>query len=502
MKQNQPFWRFLMSGLPPRSTPHAPAEIGAHRLTSAVPILLALTLITFSATAGATPLVIHEWGTFTSLQDENGQAIGGINADDEPVPAFVHHAGGVLVFPATEMPNSTVKGFPRCDTDVTMRLETPVLYFHPAAGTDALPPVTVSAAFHGGILSEFYPQANTIVSGTTTNLFTALRSTTVGTLTWPDLAINTHPGTAWPGPDCTNGVWTSPRAVAAADVRATNGEAERFLFYRGVAHLDSPVSVTRHAGQLTIYCSYLADSDQIPENRHFCLVDIAPDGTVAFRTFPGMALMDNGAAIVTTPATFPAADYSTANRAALRTYLHDALVKDGLFADEADALLNTWQASYFKSPGLRLFFLVPRTWTDTYLPLKVSAPADITRVMVGRVEIVTPAQRQTLATIAQTPAKSIQADAQTLWNSIMPTLSTNAAHARPLLDGTGSFKSLGIPVPPLYQSYLDLGRFRNALVLEAARENPTPSLNTFIAAYGLRGYAPAGTTSPTVSVAY
>src|SRR5262245_60845706 len=35
-------------------------------------------------------LVVHEWGTFTSLQDENGQALGGINVDDEPVPPFVH----------------------------------------------------------------------------------------------------------------------------------------------------------------------------------------------------------------------------------------------------------------------------------------------------------------------------------------------------------------------------------------------------------------------------
>jgi hypothetical protein len=33
------------------------------------------------------PLVVHEWVTFTSLQDEQGNAIGGINTDDEPVRA-------------------------------------------------------------------------------------------------------------------------------------------------------------------------------------------------------------------------------------------------------------------------------------------------------------------------------------------------------------------------------------------------------------------------------
>src|SRR5204863_2540425 len=36
------------------------------------------------------PLIVHEWGTFTSLQNEASQAIGGINTDDEPVPRFVH----------------------------------------------------------------------------------------------------------------------------------------------------------------------------------------------------------------------------------------------------------------------------------------------------------------------------------------------------------------------------------------------------------------------------
>ena len=33
---------------------------------------------------------IHEWGTFTALQNDAGVAAGGINVDDEPLPAFVH----------------------------------------------------------------------------------------------------------------------------------------------------------------------------------------------------------------------------------------------------------------------------------------------------------------------------------------------------------------------------------------------------------------------------
>ena len=58
----------------------------------------ALLLAAFPARAAA-PLVIHEWGTLTSLEDESGQPIPGINADDEPVPSFVHRISHGLLLP-------------------------------------------------------------------------------------------------------------------------------------------------------------------------------------------------------------------------------------------------------------------------------------------------------------------------------------------------------------------------------------------------------------------
>ena len=62
------------------------------------------------------------------------------------------------------------------------------------------------------------------------------------------------------------------------------------------------------------------------------------------------------------------------------------MIRSGLFADEADAMLNTWKASYFEKPGLRVFYIVPREWTDYFLPLELSVPADVTRVIVGRID--------------------------------------------------------------------------------------------------------------------
>ena len=67
---------------------------------------------------------VHEWGTFTSLQNENGEAIGGINTDDEPVPQFVHRLANYLLLLPTEIPTIFFQGAPSCHPDVTMRLET------------------------------------------------------------------------------------------------------------------------------------------------------------------------------------------------------------------------------------------------------------------------------------------------------------------------------------------------------------------------------------------
>src|SRR4051812_31860937 len=79
---------------------------------------------------GADKLIAHEWGTFTSLQDEDGRAISGINTDDEPVPKFVHNIAGGLLIEQTDLPPNYFQGAPHCHPGVTMRLETPVLYFH------------------------------------------------------------------------------------------------------------------------------------------------------------------------------------------------------------------------------------------------------------------------------------------------------------------------------------------------------------------------------------
>src|SRR3954465_11482275 len=90
-----------------------------------IPLFAVLLLAT---SARAADLVVHEWGTFTSFQDEKGSAFTGINAEDEPLPDFCHK---IRWSGAVESSGLASKAASRGHPDITMRLETPVIYFHP-----------------------------------------------------------------------------------------------------------------------------------------------------------------------------------------------------------------------------------------------------------------------------------------------------------------------------------------------------------------------------------
>jgi hypothetical protein len=148
-------------------------------------------------------------------------------------------------------------------------------------------------------------------------------------------------------------------------------------------------------------------------------------------------------------------------------------------------MLKTWELAYFKSPGLRLFYLLPQQWTDAVLPLKCSHLADVSRTMVARVELVTPRQRTLLKKIG-TGAVS-----KTNWfHESLASTSTRGQMMAQLWEGKARFKDLNIPVPTDYQSYIDLGRFRNALILDEHTRHPFLGLGRFVDAYNLEYYTP------------
>jgi hypothetical protein len=210
------------------------------------------------------------------------------------------------------------------------------------------------------------------------------------------------------------------------------------------------------------------------------LVHVRNDGRSAFRSIgPVTVTGDRNKTVAELPASFTEKQFSLGNLGNLQDELHAALVKDGLNSDEASALIETWSHSYFKNAGLRVFFLVPRVWTDHYLTLSVSRPAEISRVMVGRIELISPEQRELLNRLSTMTVSDPQ------W---MNKIQSSSDGAIKFFSGHSDFGDLGVTIPDDYQTYLELGRFRNALVLERQRRQPSDSLAKFINTYDLQSF--------------
>jgi hypothetical protein len=333
------------------------------------------------------PLVVHEWGTFTSLQSESGSAISRIDKAVEPLPPFVVNL----------IPDASVisKGDPQTDSmsdSVTMRLETPVVYFHLPPGSAPMK-LSFSAQFNGGLLSQYYP--NAFATPTRAYVPQKIDGSTRGTLEWNDITIG-MPATLT---QTDSQVWLAPRKVDSADVTNSQGQSERYLFYRGVGHLDAPISVVRRNDTLQIYRE--SAETKIETLWYF---DVRTDGTSAFRKLSAEGANSPTGMIAATSANFAPDEYRADAMSSLRSDMKQSLINAGLFDDEAEAMLNTWENAYFKSCGSRVFFIVPRTWTDAHLPIKVSVPAKIERVMMGRIDLVTPRQRAIATQLLRDPA--------------------------------------------------------------------------------------------------
>jgi hypothetical protein len=332
------------------------------------------------------PLVVHEWGTITTRHTANGIAEGRLNRLDsyEPLPSFVHRYEPPVT---SRDPLGTLLKSPVGSgrTDVTMRLETPVIYFHPAPGSRPLAPFDVSVNFRGGVLNEFYPEASPSVNGWNGE---RLSDAVTSTLSWKSVALTE--GAKLP---VTNShVWLAPREVKSTPVTINGGEVEQYLFYRGVANLPSLLGTELTSTGMVLRSPIRTPWLTAPSATlgTVWVVDIRGKGVAAVRaTDPLTITRGDSSRILARVAPFGPRDYSETALSGLKSAMHAALVAHGLFPDEATAMLETWKNSYFASPGLRVFYLVPAEWTAYYLPLTISTPHTLSRVIVGRIDIQT-----------------------------------------------------------------------------------------------------------------
>ena len=447
-------------------------------------VLCSLYVATLSV--ASEPLVVHEWGTFTVLQDAHGNPVPGVNINEESLPPFVHKLAANLAPDSHELgpliglgPTAGLrsKGIKRYYHAALMRMETPIIYLYPPKDEPARP-IDLQVQFKGGWITEWFPNAAVDAPGYKPRhetLMKDLSPETVGRISWNGLRVK--PGAQSPQTDFP--VWLAPRATEAPALFTPEGEVEDYLFYRGVANLEGPLRVTRNDDQFEITPNPKAQVSveaQFPSMKMW-LVHIDAGETLRFRTVkPGWQRAFTDAEIT--------AASSEGDRLALRAAMKSMLVDDGLFEDEAEAMLNTWEVSYFRTPGLRLFFNLPQSWTDAVLPLSVSGyDTEVKRAMIGRVELVSDRQRTLLKQIAEGPVSNSQWFHTTWWMNVDPL--EIQARTRSLVKGETTLEDYGMKIPPDYQAYMELGRFRDALVLHEVAQAGNANLKQFALNYGL-----------------
>ncbi len=351
----------------------------------------------------AADYILHEWGTFTTVAASDGSLLPGVEREEEALPAFVY--AHEAMHNNTFIPMLLTKGISwhRPLANVTVRMETPVIYFYTEKPFEA----RVEVGFEGGTISQWYPQR----SGG--EELPPLKRDAKGMPLAKENAIDFakgHRGSiVWdvkvepPGEDVFGRVfrggetpsWLHPRQPDSALVTTANGEAEKYLFYRGLGRLDPPVRFSTTDSALHVVN---ASPDPV---RQWLVFDLNDSRQARWLTPPPIEPAADPAATAAKSAAEPiplqAHEYKADWRKPLYEDAARLLTDAGLTRAEADGMLQTWWASYFEKPGLRVFWVVPSSYVDRVLPLTVTpAPRESVRVIVGRTELMTPAFEQRL----------------------------------------------------------------------------------------------------------
>jgi len=339
-----------------------------------LPIALLTTLGT--ALAVAVPLhsrqvfahpgfIAHEWGTFTAIAGSDGQLI-------EWLPVDLGGLGGLGTLPELPRFVEHFRGSPKAILRGTVRMETPVIYFYTSQETS----ISVHVSFSKGFITEWYPHETRVQPSTSLTSDALYQPHEDGSIAWDSITLAPNLAGDFPRDKGASRYYAARQTSATPiSVQTPTGEQrEKFLFYRGVSTVSLPLSAK-----------------------------VLPSGAILFdnragQPIPTLIVFERrgdkiGYHIAASPqdhAIFEAPSVSgTIN--SVRRDLEDLLVAQGLYPDEAYAMLETWGDTWFEE-GSRLIYIVPRQYVDSILPLSITpTPVQLSRVFVGRLELVTPA---------------------------------------------------------------------------------------------------------------
>lgn len=321
-------------------------------------------------------ITVHEWGTFTSLTTSGGKQLTGLYLDEEALPPFVYNLD---MRGATDSQAKIIT--PKdCELkNVTVKMETPVLYFYSPKEMD----VKVKVGFKGGLISQWYPQrsggSESITKCTEPIDFTG--GAQEGFIEWAGHLQKPGIAEKYTEPALNSPVWMSPRATKSnlITTKDTLAQTEKYLFYRGIGNFEVQMKTYFNEHGLFAITNNNSNDDVL-----YAMVYHKPMNGPAEIWWAGS--MGKGVMVTMYP---KAVQGLTVER--VKTNFKNALVAAGLYKDEAEAMLKTWQHSYFDVPGLKVFWIVPRPVTDAILPLQIEPlPLSTQRVLVGRSEVLTP----------------------------------------------------------------------------------------------------------------
>ena len=182
-------------------------------------------------------LIVHEWGTFTSMQGSDGITLEGLHHEEEALPPFVQNyakATGDLVR------DGMIKKGIRADiVHVTEKMETPVTYFYTAHPQKVLAKVVLNR----GLLTQWYPSAELrgANGGRMAPGLVDMSRIEKSSLEWevdilpPGQGLSNVPKVA------EDNAWQFARLPDSNAVRAKGTETEKFLFYRGLGLFTLPL---------------------------------------------------------------------------------------------------------------------------------------------------------------------------------------------------------------------------------------------------------------------
>jgi len=311
----------------------------------------------------ASDFAVHEWGTFTSIAGNDGKAVVWTPlSKSTDLPSFVEHF--------------QTRNF-KLGLAGTVRMETPVIYFYSAKERSA----SVHVSFAKGLITEWYPHASWVTPhGAISDAFLN-ENRSGGTIAWDSFQIEPTRSPKFATEDSASHYYAARQTSSAALTAhsPTGDQQERFLFYRGVTNVALPVSAK-------LASDNFIDLQNLGENEipNAILFERRGD-KVGYRILGPLREQTSHE-----QASIPLPELSASPDAMLND-LQRVLISQGLFPDEAHAMLQTWKDSWFEE-GARLFYILPHQFVETILPLSIQpTPNTTVRVFVGRLELVTPA---------------------------------------------------------------------------------------------------------------